>query len=125
MPMCGAGITECEVLEVDPPRRMLWSWRNVNTPGKRQPPTMTVEWTLEPATVRGEPGTRLTLVQRGLKGQLPFHGLMMSMGWSRFLKRMIPGVLPHVNDDGSYTPGAIPLDKRCYKARTIPDEFVR
>jgi hypothetical protein len=30
-----------------------------------------------------------------------------------------------VGDDGAFTPGAIPLRKRCYGVKTIPDELVR
>jgi uncharacterized protein YndB with AHSA1/START domain len=50
------GWNECEVLEIEPPRRMVWSWMcNENDPPGR------VEFSLE----QTESGTRLTLSHTG------------------------------------------------------------
>ncbi len=121
MPMCGAGLTTCEVVEIDPPRRMVWTWQGHSSPGKRTPPPTRVEWTLKPTNE----GTELTLVHTGLEGQPFLHNFMMNMGWGQMFKSLIPKVLAHVSPDGAFTPGAIPLEKRCYKAKTIPAELVR
>jgi uncharacterized protein YndB with AHSA1/START domain len=122
-PGCGDGMTTCRVLELDPPRRMVWSWVN-HKPGES--PTkhpMKVEWTLMPE--RG--GTRLVLVHSGLEHERWVIGLMMSFGWGTMLKRFIPKVMGGVSEHAphGFTPGAIPLEKRCYRAQTVPAEFVR
>jgi len=77
------GIVHCEVLELDPPRRMVWSWAG-------GPLDTTVMFTLEPA---GE-GTHLRLQHEG------FHGLaaqlvrrIMANGWPRILRRHLAGWL--------------------------------
>jgi uncharacterized protein YndB with AHSA1/START domain len=75
------GIVRCEVLELDPPRRMAWSWAggNIDT---------TVTFTLE-ETSGG--GTRLRMHQVG------FHGLgaqltrrILAGGYPRILGRRLP-----------------------------------
>jgi uncharacterized protein YndB with AHSA1/START domain len=50
------GHVECEVLELSPPHRMVWSWLNAEDPGSTQ---LVIE--LE----RHDPGTRLTLRHTG------------------------------------------------------------
>ena len=71
------GTVHCEVLELDPPRRMVWSWAG-------GPLDTTVTFTLEPS---GD-GTHLRLQHEG------FHGLaaqlvrrIMGNGWPRILRR--------------------------------------
>jgi uncharacterized protein YndB with AHSA1/START domain len=71
------GIVHCEVLELDPPRRMVWSWAG-------GPLDTTVTFTLEPD---GD-GTVLRMRHEG------FHGLaaqlarrIMANGWPRLLRR--------------------------------------
>ena len=49
---------------------------------------------------------------------------MMTFGWGTRLKRWIPKVLEHVDEGGAFTPGAIPLAKRCYKVRTLGEDMV-
>lgn len=121
-PLCGSGVTSCTVLELDPPRRMVWSWLNEDAkrPG-RQP--MRVEWTLVPEAN----GTRLILVHSGLEHERWIIGVLMRMGWGEMVGKIIPKVLANVSSSPPYTftPGAIPLAKRCYRANTIPPEFVR
>ena len=51
------GWMECEVLELDPPRRMVWSWRRSETEEPNR-----VEFRLDPI----EGGTRLTLKHTGV-----------------------------------------------------------
>ena len=118
MALCGAGITECEVLELEAPRRMVWSWTHPPKEGKPQRPTMTVAWSLAPE----REGTRLTLEQRGLEGQQWWIPKLMSVGWTGFLRKYLRKALANVARDGDayrFTPGAIPLEKRAYKAKTV------
>lgn len=57
MPLTGfTGVTECEVLEVDRPKKLVYTWVSMHKTKGKHPP-MTLTWTLEPH----EGGTRLTL----------------------------------------------------------------
>lgn len=78
------GIVRCQVLELEPPRRMVWSWAGgtIDT---------TVTWTLE-ETADG--GTRLRMHQVG------FHGLgaqltrrILAGGYPRILGQRLPAYL--------------------------------
>jgi len=78
------GIVHCEVLELDPPNRMVWSWAG----GKID---TTVTMTLQPD---GDGGTRLRLRQTG------FHGLagqltrrILAGGYPRILRQRLPACL--------------------------------
>lgn len=117
--LCDSSTTECEVLEFDPPRRMVWSWHSVPIRAKWSP-TMRIEWTL----VEEDGGTRLELLQTGMEGLGFLKSLGMKYGWGGMLKDELRKVLRNVKD-GVFTPGAVPLAKRYYKARTVPAEFVR
>ena len=77
------GIVRCEVLELDPPRRMVWTWAggNIDT---------TVTFTLEETAA----GTRLRMHQVG------FHGLgaqltrrILASGWPGILRKRLPAYL--------------------------------
>jgi uncharacterized protein YndB with AHSA1/START domain len=114
-PICGSGVTKCEVTELDPNRRMSWSWlRDAGPNGKGHPP-MNVTWTLIP---EGD-GTRLVLEQTGLEGQGWLVRFLMSVGWSMMLKRSLALAIAHVTPEG-FKPGAIPLAKRYYRCKTVP-----
>jgi uncharacterized protein YndB with AHSA1/START domain len=78
------GIVRCEVLELDPPRRMAWSWAggNIDT---------TVTFTLEETPGAG---TRLRMHQvgfHGLGGQLTRR--ILAGGYPRILGRRLPAYL--------------------------------
>ncbi len=118
-PGCGNGITDCEVIEFDPPRRMTWLWTSWLKNNRAGGP-MHIEWELAPE----EGGTRLTLRQTGLEVLPWYMRPMMTFGWGTMLKRWVPKVVNNVGNDGSFTPGAIPLNKRCYKVSTLPDDLV-
>lgn len=119
-PMPGfSGSNECKVLEVDPPRRLAYTWTVMpKAPDATPPPPMTVEWTLEP---EGE-GTRLRLHQEGLEVLNWWWRFSMSMGWRRRMKRLLPKVLANVTD-GEFTPGAI--TKRDYGTSTVPAGYAK
>ncbi len=122
---CGDNHTECEVLEVDPPNRLSYSWETVpNNPAKPRFEPMVVSWVLTP---EGE-GTRLEFVHEHLQNIPWVWRSMMRFGWNYMHKRLLRKVLVNVQDEGSqivFEPGAIPLEKRCYKTKTIPDHLVR
>lgn len=124
MKLCGETKTICKVEAFEPPARMVWSWVGHRKNGKVMEP-MRLEWTL--AEEGG--GTRLVLFQEGLEC-LPIHErFMMTTGWGYMMKRLVPKVLARVErgEGGAwaFTPGAIPLEKRCYKTETLGPEFVR
>lgn len=119
--VCGSGITECEVLEADPPRRLVWSWVNVpNDKQRPRPEPMTIAWTLTP---KGD-GTLLTLEHSGAENIGWLTRNMMRVGWGFMMKKLITRVLTGV-DAGRFRPGAIPLEKRYYTCKTIPEKYVR
>jgi uncharacterized protein YndB with AHSA1/START domain len=76
---------ECEVLEIDEPRRLSYTW--VGDP--KHPPTV-VTWTLEPTAA----GTRLRLEHAGFQG---WRGLflrwILGSGWKGMLRKHLPRVI--------------------------------
>lgn len=76
----GGGVINCEVLELDEPRKLVYTWdaRGMNT---------VVTWTLE--AVPG--GTRLRLVHTGFSGaQAAFAVNAMGAGWNSILETRFP-----------------------------------
>jgi len=83
MPGPYPGGSECEVLEVDAPRRLVYSWACLRKDQTKQPPLTKVTWTLTP-----EPGgTRLTLEHSGLEHESFWLRFSMNMGWGRMTKK--------------------------------------
>lgn len=119
-PMPGfSGISECRVLEVDPPRRLVYDWTVVpKIVTTRRPPPMLLTWTLEPEGT----GTRLRLHQTGVEALNWWWRLSMNHGWTRMLEKLLPRVLGHVHD-GGFTPGAI--TRRDYGTKSVPDHFAK
>ena len=114
------GRTICRITELDPPRRMAWTWKIVTKEGKRDIPEMLVTWTLTP---EGS-GTRLVLEHSGLERAPWWVKFSMGFGWGTMVKSWVRKVAGNVKN-GVFTPGAIPLQKRCYKVSTVPVEYVR
>ena len=118
---CGPGVTECEVVEAERPRRLVWSWvHRYKDPKRPKANPMTVTWMLTPK----DGGTLLTLEHSGAENIDWLTRNMMRIGWGFMMKKMIPRVLNNVVG-GRFTPGAIPLHKRYYTCATVPKEFVR
>lgn len=72
------GIVRCQVLELDPPRRMVWSWAG-------GPIDTTVTFTLEPTGA----ATRLRIHQAGFAGlgaQLTRR--ILASGWPKIARRL-------------------------------------
>jgi uncharacterized protein YndB with AHSA1/START domain len=112
------GIVDCEVLESDPPHRMVWLFQNRAIEGATQPPPMRVEWTL--ISIGG--ATRLELVQ-SYEDQPWSIIFAMGVGWRFYLRRYLPKALKNVSG-GVFRPGAIPLAKRAYKATDLPRDVI-
>lgn len=119
--ICGDAVSECRVVEAQPPKRLVWRWVHApRTEGKAPSEAMTITWTLTP-----EPGgTRLVLEHSGAQHIGWFQRSLMRVGWGYMMKTLIPKVLGNV-DEGRFTPGAIPLEKRAYKCETVPERYVR
>jgi len=121
MPMCGQK-ADGEVLEVDPPRRLVYALLDYKRDGTPRPAPSTITWTLTPE----QGGTRLDLVHEGIEVLGFVHGLLLRFGWGSILRMSFPKVIANVAPDGrSFTPGAIPLKKRPYKVSTVPEYLVR
>jgi uncharacterized protein YndB with AHSA1/START domain len=76
------GVINCEVLEVDPPHRLVLRWQ-----GSQMRNPTTVTWTLA-AT---DAGTRLRIDHQGFDGAL--LRLMHKSGWRRLAGKRLPGLL--------------------------------
>jgi uncharacterized protein YndB with AHSA1/START domain len=75
------GIIDCEVLQVEAPRRLSYTW--VGGPQAMQVDT-TVVWTL----TEGEGGTRLHLEQSGFPSELKQAIGGARYGWTRMLEQL-------------------------------------
>jgi uncharacterized protein YndB with AHSA1/START domain len=85
------GNTYCEVLECEPPRRLVYTWR-----GGPIDTVLTIE--LEPV---GE-GTRLKLAHTGFKGvKALMVAMIMGSGWKGIVSKGIPGVLDRMDGSGA------------------------
>ena len=102
-------------------RRLVWSWVNVPKDESRpRPAPMTITWTLTPQ----DDGTLLILEHTGAENIDWLTRNMMRIGWGYMMKKMISRVLQHA-ENGVFRPGAIPLEKRYYTCKTVPDEYIR
>ena len=77
------GLTYCEVTELEPPRRLAYTWRG--GPGDGKPLTLdtVVRFTLEPAGS----GTRLVLEHSGFSGfKSILVSVLMKSGWAKMMR---------------------------------------
>lgn len=85
------GIVDCEVLEVDEPRRLVWKWAGGSKKKKRH--FTTVTWTLQPQSG----GTKLILEHTGFAG---IGGVMLSYmlesGWKKMSQQQFLDVLRRI-----------------------------
>lgn len=79
------GIIYCEVLEVDPHKKLVYTWKGGAGPDKINLDTV-LTWTLMPR----EDGTEILLEHRGFKGWKNFiSSIIMGSGWrKKILRRM-------------------------------------
>ncbi len=84
------GIVRCEVLELDPPRRMVWSWRGGSIDTR-------VTFELE---ARGEGATRLRFSQTGFVGVGPvLTSFILQAGFAKMYRQKLPAVLERLAND--------------------------
>lgn len=89
------GWVDCEVLAVEPPRRLSYSWD-----GSAELKPTTVTWTLAP--VAG--GTRLRLEHTGFEGvRAVLVSFILGAGWKKMLRTRFATALGRVGD-GGYVP---------------------
>lgn len=119
-PMPGfSGITECRVLEVDPPKRLVYTWQSKPKDPRAAPPEpMRLEWTLTPSAG----GTLLTLDQTGLETLSLWWRVSMNFGWNRMLRKLLPLVLRNVRGP-VYVSGAV--TRRDYGTKTVPPGYAK
>jgi uncharacterized protein YndB with AHSA1/START domain len=77
------GVTDCEVLEIDPPKRLVYSW---NASGDQAPDGLKtiVTWTLTPRAG----STHVRMEQSGFRPQDEAGYRGMGGGWPRILARL-------------------------------------
>lgn len=103
------GVVDCEVLELEPPHRMVLSWAGHEN--MAQPTTVT--WTLQPVAT----GTRLTLEHAGFKGMRGIvDRFFLKMGLHEMYDEAFPKSLARMSDVG-YEPYGYWLHDRKYKRR--------
>jgi uncharacterized protein YndB with AHSA1/START domain len=92
------GVVRCEVLAIEPPRRMRWSWRG-------GPIDTEVTFSLAPREVAGRRGTRLTVEHTGFEG-LPaiLVSFIMQSGSRNIYGRRLPAVLDRLARGGAAAP---------------------
>jgi len=85
------GVTDCEVVEFDPPRRLAYTWSGQNKDGTGRALNRTlVTWTL----VAEGSGTRLILEHTGFTGFSEVAtSFLLGLGWRRMLKLRFPAQL--------------------------------
>jgi uncharacterized protein YndB with AHSA1/START domain len=118
------GLVKCEIIEMEPPRLLVWSWVGIKPKGSQFPP-LRVEWEL---TTEGA-GTRLELRVHGNQGLPWIMRKMMAFGWGTMVGRWLPPVLGGFERDSA---GGLRY-KRLAKApnrghqgvKSIPDEFFK
>ena len=82
---------------------------------------MRINWTLTPD---GDGGTRLILEHVGAENIRWLQRTLMRIGWKYMMTKFVPRVLENIEHE-QFTPGAIPLEKRVYKCKTVPEQYIR
>lgn len=84
------GVVHCQVTELDPPRRLAYTWKN----GKLD---TTVSFALEAI----EGGTRLVLEHRGFCGAGGMmDSLILGSGWKKMVAKKLPEVVARLTESG-------------------------
>ena len=89
------GVVQCEVLEVEPARRLVYSWKGGASSNTKYGSALdtVVTWTLTPVSQ----GTRLRLVHAGFRSpENDFAFDAMSPGWTRAVQESIARVTREV-----------------------------
>ena len=96
-PMPGwCGIVECKVLELDPNKKVKYTWVSGPEAGSKEVDT-TVTWLLE--SENG--GTHLTLEHSGFKGEKAvFSASMMEQGWNSGIAKSFARILEEYTQKG-------------------------
>jgi uncharacterized protein YndB with AHSA1/START domain len=96
------GVIQCEVLEVQQPCRLVYTWDGGGMWGRT-----TLTWTLEPC----DEGTKLRLEHKGFSGFRPFVlSLMMGSGWKKKLTKNVVALLKRIASEETMAGGLTPAD---------------
>lgn len=99
------GIVHCEVLEIDEPRRLSYSW-------KGGPIDTVLTFTLEPVP----DGTRLKVVQSGFEGvKAILVSFILGSGSKKIYSTLLPDVIARIDPDGTIRPRATTHEETCDK----------
>lgn len=98
------GIVNCEVLECDPPRRLVYTWKSSAL-------DTVLAITLEPVAS----GTRLVLEHTGFQGlKALLISLVMGSGWKSILKKHVLAVIERMDPSGNLKPLADGTEAGCH-----------
>lgn len=90
------GIVNCEVLECDPPRRLVYTWKSSALDTR-------LAITLEPIAE----GTKLRLEHTGFRGVKPLLiSLVVGSGWKGILRKHLLAVIERIDAQGNLAPRA-------------------
>ena len=106
-----SAIVDCEIVEVEPLRRLAYTWKSA-IPGTTRVMDTRVTWTLEPVGS----GTLLRLEHEGFRSSLGgfvLRNFALRPGWNRMVKRLLPKVLERVGDNGAFVPDPVMAAARC------------
>lgn len=95
------GVVDCEVLEAEAPRKLVYTFRGQGMDGKPNEDfsTTTVTWTLEPTRTAGG-GTVLRLEHTGFEGfKSVLLSFMMGMGWKKKLRDDVADLVEELASD--------------------------
>lgn len=96
------GIVRCEVLEVDPPRRLAYRWKGGG-----------IDTLVSYALSAEGASTRLVMEQSGFTGLKGFMiSKMLGGGWKRMIRERLPAAAGRVVD-GRYTPDPDAPESHC------------
>lgn len=112
------GTIECEILELEPPRKMVWSWVGCKATGRKMGPQR-IEWELKADGAQ----THLTLTQSDTSKMPMIMRLMMAFGWGTMTRRWLPKVLAQFDARGTYTRLAKAPNSKHHGTKTVPGSF--
>lgn len=107
------GVVDCEVLDAEAPRKLVYTWRGQGMDGKPNEDfsATTVTWTLEPTRTAGG-GTVLRLEHTGFEGlKSVLLSFMMGMDWKKKLRADVADLVQELGASAAAAPQKKPAKR--------------